>query len=267
VDLDLAGRVVVASGSSRGIGLGIAEACLAEGAKVALAARGAEQLESERRRLAMRYGGDRVWAMPADMAQTADVESILVGAEENLGEVYGVVSNVGYTEIPQGIDVDDEQWQAGLLGNVNPAIRLARAALRLMMPRRQGAVVFISSIAGHNAPNPFPAPGLPYQPHLPYSTAKAAINQLAKELSRVSGRANVRVNAVAPGNIIFPGGGWETTLASPVGPNFERWIEENVSLQRLGTAREIGDLVAFLLSPRASFVNGEVVVADGGQSW
>jgi len=125
-----------------------------------------------------------------------------------------------------------------------------------MDPRGEGAILMISSIAG------LTGLGTP----LTYGTSKAAMNHLTKELARVSGRNNVRINAIAPGNIIFPDGEWEERINGERGDAWTRWIKREVPLQRFGKPEEIGSAAAFLLSPVASFITGAIVPVDGGQT-
>ena len=256
MDLQLKDRVVFIAGASRGIGLAIVEACLSEGAKVAMTARGAEALETERARLVAQYGDSHVWARAGDMRETAVIDAAMTAVEADLGPVWGAVANVGLHPSPPGFEVEDATWDSAFTQNLDSAFRLGRSALRRMTPRGEGSLVFISSIAG------LAALGSP----LTYGTAKAAMAHMAKEMAKIAGPANVRVNTIAPGNIIFPGGDWEARSTGPEKDTWLRWIRREVPLKRFGRPEEIASAVTYVLSPVASFLTGATIPVDGGQT-
>ncbi len=256
MNLDLTDRVIFVAGASRGIGLGIVEACLADGAKVAMTARGSESLDAAHARLAAQYGADKLWSMAGDMRDADTIDEAVNRVEAELGPIYGAVANVGLHPCPNGFDIDDATWDAGFSQNLDSAYRLARSALKPMTTRGEGSVLFISSIAGLGAL------GTP----LTYGTAKAAMNHMAKELARITGASGVRVNVIAPGNIVFPDGDWEARANGPNGDKVMRWIKREVPMRRFGHPEEIGSAAAFLLSNKASFITGAVLPVDGGQT-
>lgn len=259
MDLGLANKHVFIAGASRGIGLSIAEAFLDEGARVSLAARGVDSLEHTYAALAARYGKDRLFRYAGDMTLTGPIGEALDQAEAALGPLHCVVGNVGIDKTPAGWNVDDETFDIGFAQNFLSSYRLAREAVKRVLPRkpehRDGFnIVFITSGAGINA---FTTP-------LTYGSSKAMVNHVTKEMGKLLGKDGIRVNAVSPGPTLFPGGTWEKLLSA----NPEHWtnyIKQGVPLGRFGKPEEAANVVAFVASPRASFVNATIVVADGGQ--
>jgi 3-oxoacyl-[acyl-carrier protein] reductase len=193
------------------------------------------------------------------MTRSADIARSLEATEKALGPIHCAVANVGIGRAPLGIDVSDEDWEADIAQNLSSAMFLARDALKRMRARpeneRAGAnVIMISSIAGVDAM------GTP----IPYAATKAAINHAATAMAKLVGKDGLRVNAIAPGNILFPGGNWEKIVAGRP-EAWQRWIDREVAMKRFGKVEEIADAALWLASERASFVTGATIVVDGGQ--
>jgi 3-oxoacyl-[acyl-carrier protein] reductase len=259
VDLMLQDKVVFIAGASRGIGFGIAEAFLDEGARVAITGRNPDALEQAREALRERFPDAALLAYSGDMTVSVDIGRALDATEAALGPIDVTVANVGGGEQAVGYRFDDAQWEAVIVENLTGSVRLMRdMALRLRdrdpAERQDANLIAISSIAGVDAMG-----GL-----LAYGASKAAINHFVRNLAKELGRHDIRVNAVAPGNILFEGGSWERAVNTNA-DLWQTWIEREVALRRFGTVREIADAVLFLASPRASFVTGETFVIDGGQ--
>jgi 3-oxoacyl-[acyl-carrier protein] reductase len=237
---------VYVGGSSRGVGLAIAEEFLAEGARVALSGRNTGVLDASANRLASAHGANRVLALGGDLGAAGVAVAHLDAVASAWGGIDVVVANAGSGRGKVGWDVSREGWEALLGANLFPAVELAHTAVSHLKRSTRGPnIVLIGSIAG------LEALGAP----LPYGAAKAA-------LAHYEG---IRVNVVAPGNILFPGGSWEGHLARR-GDEVRRMIDAEVPLKRFGTPDEIAAIVVFLASPRAAFVTGSCVVADGGQT-
>ena len=255
MDLELADRVAFIAGSSRGIGRAVARAFVSEGAKVVITGRDADSLLEAKSSLSEASGPDAVHAIRCDMTEPGEIRSALSETTATFGGIDAVVANVGSGTARGGWELDSEDWQSSLSVNLHGSMALASEAMPHLIGRDGATVTFISSIAGIEA---IDAP-------LPYGAAKAAIQSAMKSLSRLAGAEGVRVNAVAPGNILFPGGTWEQKLADGR-EFFENYIETEVPLRRFGRPEDIADAVVFLASRRASFITGACLVVDGGQT-
>jgi 3-oxoacyl-[acyl-carrier protein] reductase len=251
MDLGLAGKVAIVTGSSRGIGLGIASALAAEGADVVLCARDAERLEAAVTTIS---GPGRAVGVPADVSAREGAAAVVAAAIEQLGGLDIVVNNVGGSGARTFDDMDEDDLRATLDRNLFPALSVSRAAVPSLRARGGGVIAMIASVWG------LEAGGAPS-----YNIAKASEISLAKAMARDLAGDGIRVFSVAPGSTLFPGGSWERRLREdPDG--MAAFIERELPWGRFGTVAEIADTVAFLVSPRASWVVGTCVSVDGGQS-
>lgn len=248
--LELNDRVALVTGASRGIGLAIATTLAAEGAKIALAARGADALNAARAAV-----GPQSSVHLTDVTDPAAAATLVKEVERHWGRLDILVCNVGSgASVPPGQETAAE-WSRVMDLNLFAATNMIGAA-RPLMARGSGdrAIVCVSSIAG------MAALGAP----VTYYGAKAALNATVRGLARPLALEGIRINAVAPGNILSADGTWARKIAENK-QAVDDMLQREVALRRLGTPEEIADVVAFLASPRAAFITGSVMVADGGQ--
>jgi 3-oxoacyl-[acyl-carrier protein] reductase len=255
MDLGLADKVALVTGSSRGLGLASARALVAEGCKVCLCARGEERLAEaavEVEAVARKPG--MVLTVQADVSTPAGVERLIERTVETFGGLDILVNNVGRAGGTDLLDTSDAEWQAAIDETLFPAIRASRLAVPLMRQRGGGAIVLIASIWGRESGG-----------RMTYNAVKAAEISLGKALAQQLAPLNIRVNSVAPGSILFPGGSWhKRQQADPEG--IAEFISRELPFGRLGRADEVGAVVAFLASARASWVSGACITVDGCQS-
>ncbi|GAA3398619.1 SDR family NAD(P)-dependent oxidoreductase [Cryptosporangium minutisporangium] len=252
MDLGLDGARAVVTGGSRGLGLAIADSLAREGAAVGLIARGPDGLAAAADTIG-RHGRLVVTAV-ADVTDSAALQSAVDEVASALGGLDRIVANAGGTAGNGNLrtgDVDDFLGTFAL--NAGHAAALTKAALPHLERAGSGSVLFVASVTGMK-------PG----PRTAYAAAKAAEIHLATTLALELAPLHIRVNAISPGSILFEGGSWERFQAQ--NPDvFERFRTNEFPFGRLGRPEEVGDVAAFLLSDRASWITGANLVVDGGQ--
>ncbi len=246
--LDLKGKAALVTGSSRGVGRAIAQRLIEEGCVVAMNARNLKNLENSAKELNCDI------AISGDMSHPDGALRVVNTALADLGKLDILVCNVGGGNSVLAGTETYEEWQRVFSLNFWSATNTIEAA-RAALVKSRGNIVCISSICGLQV--------IPEAP-LTYSVAKAALHAYVSGLARPLGSQNVRINAVALGNMLFEGSVWDQKIKTN-SSQVQQLLEKDVSLRRLGIPKEAANLVAFLASSQAEFATGSVWRLDGGQ--
>jgi 3-oxoacyl-[acyl-carrier protein] reductase len=222
---------------------------------VTICARGEEQLNAAAAALRTIAGDStRIVAVKADVATPAGVEALIDRTVREFGAVDILINNVGLARGTTIVETADSEWQEAFDQTIFPAVRASRLAVPHMRRRGGGSIVMIASIYGRESGG-----------RMTYNAVKAAEISLAKSMAQQLARDNIRVNSVAPGSILFPGGSWHRRQQEdPAG--IADFVARELPFGRFGRPEEVGAVVAFLVSPRASWISGASVPVDGCQS-
>jgi 3-oxoacyl-[acyl-carrier protein] reductase len=252
VDLKLKDKVALMTGSSRGIGLATATAFAAEGCRLVLSARSAEPLAAAE--AALRADGVAVASCLADVGQPDQAARLVEAAAAAFGGIDILVNNVGGGGGGARIaDSTDEDWRGALERNLIQTVRMMRLALPHMQGRTGASVINVASISGWS-----PQLAMSGQ----YGAAKAALIFDTERWALEFVPHGVRVNTVSPGSILVAGNSWDSyRIARP--DYFDEYVRHGFPMGRLGTAEEVADVIVFLASPRAHWINGRHIAVDG----
>ena len=255
MNLDLTGKIAIVTGSSRGLGAAIATALVQEGCRVTICGRKEPALAGAAAALRMLAGSaDSVLPITADVSTPEGVERVVAETVKTFGGLDILVNNVGLAKGSTITETTDAEWQEAFDQTLIPAIRASRMAVPHMRRRGGGAIVMIASIWGRESGG-----------RMTYNAVKAAEISLAKAMAQQLAADNIRVNSVAPGSILFPGGSWAKRVQDdPAG--MAEFVKRELPFGRFGRAEEVGAVVAFLASARASWISGASVPVDGCQS-
>jgi len=245
IKVDLSGRTAIVTGASRGIGRAIALRLATAGAQVACVARNVEKLQETV--AALTSAGGQAEVYPCDVTDSAAVSKLVEELAEKWGGLDILVNNAGITKDTLIPRMTDEDWDTVIATNLRSVFLFTRAASLVMMRKRSGRIINISSVSG--------LIGNPGQAN--YSASKAGIIGLTRTVAQELAGRKVTVNAICPGFIA-------SEMTQAMGATLEEFVKTRIPAKRLGEADEVADAVLYLASDSAAYITGEVLTIDGG---
>jgi 3-oxoacyl-[acyl-carrier protein] reductase len=240
--IDLSGKSAFVTGSTRGIGLAIAQTLYAAGAKVAVVGRDASKAQDAASRL-----GERAIGVACDVAQADQVTAAITAAEGALGPIDILVNNAGLTRDNILLRLSEEDWDTVLDANLKGAFHTTRSVIKGMMKRRAGRIINITSVVGLTG----------NKGQANYAASKAGLIGFTKSVAKEYASRNILGNCIAPGFI-------ETDMTASLPDEARATLLEQIALGRLGRPEDVAGAVLFLASDLAAYVTGQVLVIDGG---
>ncbi len=243
----LEGKVSVITGASRGIGLGIAEAFLAQGAKVAICGTSEGGINKAKEYLLGKYPDGEILANAADVSKAGDCDNFIAEVIKHFGRIDILINNAGITRDTLLMRMSESDWDAVISVNLKGAFLMSKAAVKHMIKQRSGSIINMSSVVGQS--------GNAAQAN--YSASKAGLIGLTKSMAKEFASRNIRVNAIAPGFV-------KTEMTEVLKEELRDAILQSIPLKRFAEVKDIAEAAVFLASENAGYITGQVLAVNGG---
>lgn len=254
MELGLTNKKVLVTGSTSGIGKAIASAFLEEDACVLINGRNPDKLKVVQTEFEAKHGKDSVLCFCGDMTERCTIQKCMQYAESEWGKLDVLIPNLGTGKANNSDWMQLDEWKYMMERNLYSAVELVRMFSGLLEKGADSNIVFLSSVVAYERAS------APYA----YAAAKGSLLTLNSYLAADYAKKNIRINCVVPGNVYFENGRWAEILSTDK-EGTEKYIENNVPMNRFGKPEEIANAVVFLASEKSSFTTGATLVVDGGQ--
>lgn len=259
MELSIQGKIALVTASSQGIGKGTALSLAREGVHLAICSRNERSIHTAAREIASETGA-KVLPITADVSKSEDIERIVETVKKEYGTIHILVNNAGGPPTGKVTEIPDAEWEKGVQLTLMSMVRLTRAVLPMMERQQWGRVISLVSLAAKQ----------PIDELLISSTLRPGILGLSKVLANQYGKFGITVNTVCPGYVLTQRmEELSRSRSAEKNISLDEYLKEsakNIPIGRLGKPEEIGDVVAFLASERAGYINGANILVDGGQA-